>query len=56
MAAGNVDANQGCLSDAIKSYEVANEGFEKVVDAGYIATIEDLVERFGFRLLACYLD
>ncbi|KAI8150319.1 peptidase family C50-domain-containing protein [Fennellomyces sp. T-0311] len=45
MAAGNVDAHQGCLSDAIKSYDVAHEAFEKIVDPGYIATIEDLVER-----------
>ena len=45
MAAGNVDTDQGCLSDAIKSYDVAEEDFEKIMDTGYIATMEDLVQR-----------
>ncbi|KAI9244468.1 hypothetical protein BDA99DRAFT_448417, partial [Phascolomyces articulosus] len=45
MAAGNVDADQGCLSDAVKSYNAAEENFNKMIDAGYIATIEDLVQR-----------
>ncbi|KAI9484691.1 hypothetical protein BDB00DRAFT_774421, partial [Zychaea mexicana] len=45
MAAGNVDADQGSLSDAIKSYDVAEENFQKILDAVYIATIEGLVHR-----------
>lgn len=46
MAVGDVDAWQNCIDDALQSFDRAHELLTKVMDRGYIASIENLVERY----------
>lgn len=46
MAVGDVDARQNCIDDALQSFDRAHELLTKVMDRGYIASIENLVERY----------
>ncbi|KAI8376400.1 uncharacterized protein BYT42DRAFT_498607, partial [Radiomyces spectabilis] len=45
MANGELDAIRNYLDQAIESYDRADELFQKLTDSGYIATLENLIER-----------